>query len=171
MLAIVSDACSVVSSRMVLLKGVDKDGFVWYTNYESQKALEISENPNASLLFYWDGLHRQARVEGFVEKVSDEESEQYFHSHLRGSQIGAIVSKQSTVIPGRHSLCQEYNDLEAKFSDGSPIPKPKQWGGYRLKPEIFEFWQGQQSRLHDRIRYTPEVVDGKRLWKIDRLAP
>ncbi|GMP54677.1 hypothetical protein CsSME_00019761 [Camellia sinensis var. sinensis] len=159
------------SSRMVLLKGVDKDGFVWYTNYESQKALEISENPNASLLFYWDGLHRQARVEGFVEKVSDEESEQYFHSRPRGSQIGAIVSKQSTVIPGRHSLCEEYNDLEAKFSDGSPIPKPKQWGGYRLKPEIFEFWQGQQSRLHDRIRYTPEVVDGKRLWKIDRLAP
>ncbi|CAL5336798.1 unnamed protein product [Camellia sinensis] len=159
------------SSRMVLLKGVDKDGFVWYTNYESQKALEISENPNASLLFYWDGLHRQARVEGFVEKVSDEESEQYFHSRPRGSQIGAIVSKQSTVIPGRHSLCEEYNDLEAKFSDGSPIPKPKQWGGYRLKPEIFEFWQGQQSRLHDRIRYTPEVVDGKRIWKIDRLAP
>ncbi|KAI8011786.1 hypothetical protein LOK49_LG06G01836 [Camellia lanceoleosa] len=159
------------SSRMVLLKGVDKDGFVWYTNYESQKAHQISENPHASLLFYWDGLHRQARVEGLVERVSDEESEQYFHSRPRGSQIGAIVSKQSTVIPGRHILCQEYDDLEAKFSDGSPIPKPKQWGGYRLKPEIFEFWQGQQSRLHDRIRYTPEVVDGKRLWKIDRLAP
>ncbi|KAL7250641.1 hypothetical protein ACSBR1_012626 [Camellia fascicularis] len=109
------------SSCMVLLKGVDKDSFVWYTNYESQKAHQISENPHASLLFYWDGLHRQARVEGFVERVSDEESEQYFHSRPRGSQIGAIVSKQSTVIPGRHILCQEYNDLEAKFSDGAVI--------------------------------------------------
>ncbi|XP_057490280.1 pyridoxine/pyridoxamine 5'-phosphate oxidase 1, chloroplastic [Actinidia eriantha] len=159
------------SSRIVLLKGVNKDGFVWYTNYESQKARDISENPHASLLFYWDGLNRQVRVEGFVEKVSEEESEQYFHSRPRGSQLGAIVSKQSTVIPGRHVLHQEYEELEAKFSDGSLIPKPKHWGGYRLKPESFEFWQGQQSRLHDRIRYSPQVLDGQREWKIDRLAP
>ncbi|KAL6997367.1 Pyridoxine/pyridoxamine 5'-phosphate oxidase 1, chloroplastic [Sarracenia purpurea var. burkii] len=159
------------SSRIVLLKGVDKDGFAWYTNYQSRKAREISENPHASLLFYWDGLNRQVRVEGYVEKVSEEESEQYFHTRPRGSQIGAIVSKQSTVIPGRHILHEDYKELEAKFSDGSLIPKPKHWGGYRLKPELFEFWQGQQSRLHDRIRYFPEVIDGKRVWKIDRLAP
>ncbi|CAK9163594.1 unnamed protein product [Ilex paraguariensis] len=159
------------SSRMVLLKGVDKDGFVWYTNYESRKARELSENPRASLLFYWDALNRQVRVEGLVQKVSEEESEQYFHSRPRGSQIGAIVSPQSSVIPGRHVLHQEYKELEAKFSDGSFIPKPKHWGGYRLKPEFFEFWQGQESRLHDRLHYYPREIDGKREWRIDRLAP
>ncbi|CAK9149008.1 unnamed protein product [Ilex paraguariensis] len=159
------------SSRMVLLKEVDKDGFVWCTNYESRKAHDLSENPCASLLFYWDALNRQVRVEGFVQKVSEEESEQYFHSRLRGSQIGAIVSKQSTIIPGRHVLHQEYKELEAKFSDGSLIPKPKDWGGYRLKPEFFEFWQGQQSRLHDRLCYSSGEADGKTTWKIVRLAP
>ncbi|KAK4489063.1 hypothetical protein RD792_004857, partial [Penstemon davidsonii] len=138
------------SSRMVLLKGLDKDGFVWYTNYESRKAQEISQNPYAALLFHWDILNRQVRVEGSVEKVSDEESEQYFHSRPRGSQIGAIVSKQSTVIPGRQYLHQQQEELEAQYSNGSLIPKPKHWGGYRLKPESFEFWQGQTSRLHDR---------------------
>nr|DAD22059.1 TPA_asm: hypothetical protein HUJ06_023522 [Nelumbo nucifera] len=160
-----------LSSRMVLLKGVDKEGFVWYTNYGSRKARELSENPRASLLFYWDGLNRQVRVEGPVQKVSDEESENYFHSRPRGSQIGAIVSKQSTVVPGRHVLHQEYEELEAKFSDGSLIPKPKHWGGYRLKPEVVEFWQGQQSRLHDRLQYSLKEVDGKQIWKIERLAP
>lgn len=159
------------SSRIVLLKGVDKDGFVWYTNYGSRKAHEISENPHASLLFYWDGLNRQVRIEGPVQKVSELESEQYFHSRPRGSQIGAIVSKQSTIVPGRHVLHQEYKELENKFSDGSMIPKPKYWGGYRLKPELFEFWQGQQSRLHDRLQYSPEEINGKRVWRIDRLAP
>ncbi|KAH9756368.1 Pyridoxine/pyridoxamine 5'-phosphate oxidase 1 [Citrus sinensis] len=150
------------SSRMVLLKGVDRDGFVWYTNYESRKACELCENPHASLLFYWDGLNRQVRVEGSVEKVSDEESEQYFHSRPRGSQIGAIVSKQSSVIPGRHVLYQQYKELEEKFSDWSLIPKPEFWGGYRLKPELFEFWQGQTSRLHDRLQYSPQEINGKR---------
>ncbi|KAL5777315.1 hypothetical protein ACOSP7_010241 [Xanthoceras sorbifolium] len=159
------------SSRMVLLKGVDKDGFVWYTNYESQKARELSENPCASLLFYWEGLNRQVRVEGSVQKVSNEESEQYFHSRPRGSQIGAIVSKQSSVVPGRHVLYQQYKELEEKFSDGSIIPKPAHWGGYRLKPKLFEFWQGQQSRLHDRLQYSPQEIDGKLVWKIKRLAP
>ncbi|KAJ1389367.1 YjeF N-terminal domain [Sesbania bispinosa] len=134
------------SSRMVLLKGLEKDGFVWYTNYESQKGRNLSENPHAALLFYWDGLNRQ----GPVQKVSDEESEQYFHSRPRGSQIGAIVSKQSTVVPGRHVLYEEYKELEQKYADGSLIPKPKNWGGYRLTPQLFEFWQGQKSRLHDR---------------------
>ncbi|XP_041017474.1 pyridoxine/pyridoxamine 5'-phosphate oxidase 1, chloroplastic isoform X1 [Juglans microcarpa x Juglans regia] len=159
------------SSRMVLLKGIDKDGFVWYTNYESRKGCELSDNSNASLLFYWEGLNRQVRVEGSVQKVSDEESEQYFHSRPRGSQLGAIVSKQSTVVPGRHVLHQQYKELEEKFSDGSMIPKPKHWGGYRLQPELFEFWQGQQSRLHDRLLYSPREVDGQRVWYIERLAP
>ncbi|BBG95821.1 pyridoxin/pyrodoxamine 5'-phosphate oxidase [Prunus dulcis] len=159
------------SSRMVLLKGFDKNGFVWYTNYESRKAHELSENPHASLLFHWDGLNRQVRVEGSVQKISDEESDQYFHSRPRGSQIGAIVSKQSTVVPGRHVLYDQYKELEEKFSDGSIIPKPKNWGGYRLKPELFEFWQGQKSRLHDRLQYSPEEINGQQVWKIERLAP
>ncbi|KAL6184652.1 hypothetical protein ACLB2K_046052 [Fragaria x ananassa] len=159
------------SSRMVLLKGFDKNGFVWYTNYESRKAQELFENPHASLLFYWDGLNRQVRVEGSVQKVSEEESNQYFHSRPRGSQIGAIVSKQSTIVSGRHVLYDQYKELEEKFSDGSLIPKPKNWGGYRLKPEMFEFWQGQKSRLHDRLRYSPREINGQRVWKIERLAP
>ncbi|CAN1349101.1 Phosphatidylinositol 4-kinase beta 1 [Linum perenne] len=159
------------SSRMVLLKGFDHDGFVWYTNYESKKAHDLSENPRASLLFYWPGLNRQVRVEGSVQKVSEEESTQYYHSRPRGSQMGAIVSKQSSVIPRREVLYQEYEELQKKFSDGSVIPKPVNWGGYRLKPELFEFWQGQQSRLHDRLQYTPEECNGKRVWRIVRLAP
>ncbi|XP_026394458.1 pyridoxine/pyridoxamine 5'-phosphate oxidase 1, chloroplastic-like [Papaver somniferum] len=159
------------SSRMVLLKGVDKEGFVWYTNYESQKGHDLSDNPRASLLFYWDGLNRQVRVEGPVQKVPEEESENYFHSRPRGSQIGAIVSKQSSIVPGREVLYQEYEDLENRFSDGTIIPKPKHWGGYRLKPELVEFWQGQPSRLHDRLQYSLREIDGKWAWKVDRLAP
>ncbi|CAH9115081.1 unnamed protein product [Cuscuta epithymum] len=160
------------SSRIVLLKGVGKNGFVWYTNYESRKAREIYENPHAALLFYWDGLNRQVRIEGSVQKVSDEESEEYFHSRPRGSQIGAIASNQSTVIPGRDVLYQAYRELEMKYSERTVIiPKPTNWGGYRLNPKSFEFWQGQQSRLHDRLRYSLEEMGGKRGWKIERLAP
>ncbi|XP_021599912.1 pyridoxine/pyridoxamine 5'-phosphate oxidase 1, chloroplastic isoform X2 [Manihot esculenta] len=142
-----------------------------YTNYESRKAQQLLENPRASLLFYWDGLHRQVRVEGSVQKVSDEESEQYFHSRPRGSQIGAIVSKQSTIVPGRHVIHQQFKELEEKFSDVDLIPKPKAWGGYKLKPDLFEFWQGQKSRLHDRLQYTPQEINGKQVWGIVRLAP
>ncbi|RWR89972.1 pyridoxine/pyridoxamine 5'-phosphate oxidase 1, chloroplastic isoform X1 [Cinnamomum micranthum f. kanehirae] len=166
-----ADKGGKLSSRMVLLKGVDEHGFVWYTNYESQKARELSENPRASLLFYWNELNRQVRIEGTVQKVSEEESEQYFHSRPRGSQIGAIVSKQSTVVPGRHVLHEEYKALEAKFSDGKLIPKPENWGGYRLKPTVVEFWQGQQSRLHDRLQYSLIEIEGKQAWHIVRLAP
>ncbi|CAL4933114.1 unnamed protein product [Urochloa decumbens] len=159
------------SSRMVLLKGVDKQGFVWYTNYGSQKAHDLSENPNAALLFYWNEMNRQVRVEGSVEKVPEEESEKYFHSRPQGSQLGAIVSKQSTVIAGREVLQQAYEELEQKYSDGSLIPKPEYWGGYRLTPALFEFWQGQQSRLHDRLQYSQREVDGSTAWHIQRLSP
>ncbi|RCV42851.1 hypothetical protein SETIT_9G248700v2 [Setaria italica] len=159
------------SSRMVLLKGVDKQGFVWYTNYGGRKAHDLSENPNAALLFYWNEMNRQVRVEGSVEKVPEEESEKYFHSRPRGSQLGAIVSKQSTVIAGREVLQQAYKELEQKYSDGSLIPKPEYWGGYRLTPTLFEFWQGQQSRLHDRLQYSQREVDGSTAWHIERLSP
>ncbi|KAL5705902.1 Pyridoxine/pyridoxamine 5'-phosphate oxidase 1 [Ranunculus cassubicifolius] len=159
------------SSRIVLLKGFDNEGFVWYTNYNSQKGRELSENPRASLLFYWDGLNREVRIDGQVERVSEKESEEYFHSRPRGSQIGAIVSKQSSVVAGRHVLHQEYKELEDKYSDGGVIPKPQHWGGYRLKPEMVEFWQGQKSRLHDRLQYSLKHVDGKPVWSIVRLAP
>ncbi|XP_039784551.1 pyridoxine/pyridoxamine 5'-phosphate oxidase 1, chloroplastic-like isoform X1 [Panicum virgatum] len=155
------------SSRMVLLKGVDKQTFVWYTNYGSRKAHDLSENPNAALLFYWNEMNRQVRVEGSVEKVPEEESEKYFHSRPRGSQLGAIVSKQSTVIAGREVLQQAYKELEHKYSDGSLIPKPEYWGGYRLTPTLFEFWQGQQSRLHDRLQYSQREVDGNTAWHIE----
>ncbi|WVZ58678.1 hypothetical protein U9M48_008920 [Paspalum notatum var. saurae] len=159
------------SSRMVLLKGVDKQGFVWYTNYGSRKAHDLSENPSAALLFYWNEMNRQVRVEGTVEKVPEEESDKYFHSRPRGSQLGAIVSKQSTVITGREVLQQAYKELEQKYSDGSLIPKPEYWGGYRLTPTLFEFWQGQQSRLHDRLQYSQREVDGSTAWHIERLSP
>ncbi|XP_058087891.1 pyridoxine/pyridoxamine 5'-phosphate oxidase 1, chloroplastic-like isoform X6 [Magnolia sinica] len=158
----------------VALSTVDKDGNP-FTNYESRKARDISENPRASLLFYWGGLNlqmwRQVRVEGTVQKVSNEESEIYFHSRPRESQIVAIVSKQSTIIPGREVFHREFRESEAKFPDGILIPRPKHWGGYRLKPSVFEFWEGQQSRLHDRLQYSLREVDGKQVWHIDRLAP
>ncbi|KAJ3673717.1 hypothetical protein LUZ60_005709 [Juncus effusus] len=153
------------SSRIVLLKGFDKDGFVWYTNYESKKACDLSENPHASILFHWNQLNRQVRIEGPVEKVSKEESENYFHSRPRGSQLGAIVSKQSSVLPGRNVIYEAYKELEEKYSDGSVIPKPDYWGGFRLRPNLFEFWQGQPSRLHDRIQYTAK--EGQ-VWDIER---
>uniref|UniRef100_A0A0V0IDU2 NAD(P)H-hydrate epimerase n=1 Tax=Solanum chacoense TaxID=4108 RepID=A0A0V0IDU2_SOLCH len=159
------------SSRMVSLEGVNKDGFVWHTNYRSQKAREISENPHASLLFYWGPIKCQVRVEGFVEQVSDEESEQYFSSLPRDIQIRPTVSKQSTLIHGREVLHQQYKEFEEKYHDRTSIPRPKHWGGYRLIPEFFEFWQGEESQVHLKFRYYAEEIDGRRVWTIHRLVP
>ncbi|XP_027771717.1 pyridoxine/pyridoxamine 5'-phosphate oxidase 1, chloroplastic-like isoform X3 [Solanum pennellii] len=174
------------SSRMVSLEGVNKDGFVWHTNYRSRKAREISENPHASLLFYWGPIKCQVRVEGFVEQVSDEESERYFSSLPLDIQIRPIVSKQSTLIHGREILHHQYKEFEEKYHDSIPsvpsrsillvgiqtsIARPKHWGGYRLIPEFFEFWQGEESQVHLKFRYCVEEIDGRRVWTIHRLVP
>ncbi|XP_011071779.1 pyridoxine/pyridoxamine 5'-phosphate oxidase 1, chloroplastic isoform X2 [Sesamum indicum] len=154
------------SSRMVQLKKVDREGFVWCSNYGSRKGHEIAENPHASLLFYWNTLNRQVRVEGFVHKVSDEESELYFCSRPRDIQIAPAVSKQSTVIPGREALHQQCKELEEKYPEGNKIPKPQNWGGYRLIPESFEFWQGDESSVHLRSQYFAQNTDGETKWRI-----
>ena len=155
------------SARVVLLKDVDERGFVFYTNYRSAKAKELDENPRAALVFYWLGLDRQVRVEGTVERVSDEESDEYFKTRPRESQIGALASPQSEVIHSREVLEKNFRDLDELYRDRS-IDRPAHWGGYRLKPERVEFWQNRASRLHDRILYEREA-DGS--WTISRLAP
>ncbi|XP_073145256.1 pyridoxine/pyridoxamine 5'-phosphate oxidase 1, chloroplastic-like [Henckelia pumila] len=141
------------SSRMVLLKKVHQEGFVWCSNYGSRKAHEISENPHGALLFYWNTLNRQVRVEGVVQKVSDEESEQFFVSRPLEIQIVPAVSQQSTVIPGREYIQQQCKTLQEMYSNGNRIPRPKNWGGYRLIPESFEFWHGDESSVYMRVRY------------------
>lgn len=155
------------SARVVLLKDVDERGFVFYTNYRSAKAKELDENPRAALVFYWLGLDRQVRVEGTVERVSDEESDEYFKTRPRESQIGAHASPQSEVIQSREILEKNFRDLDELYRDRS-IDRPAHWGGYRLKPERIEFWQNRASRLHDRILYQQQS-DGS--WTISRLAP
>lgn len=154
-------------ARIVLLKGADERGFVFYTNYLSSKGREIAKNPVVALVFYWPELHRQVRVEGTVEKMSKEGSEKYFHSRPKGSQIGAMVSQQSQVIANRDLLEQQWKVLEGKY-ENTEVPKPANWGGYIVKPQLIEFWQGRQSRLHDRIVYRKADKDN---WKIVRLAP
>lgn len=154
------------SARVVLLKGLDELGFVFYTNYESQKGQQLQANPNASLVFLWLDLQRQVRVEGYVEKVSVEESDAYFSVRPKSSQIGAHVSPQSQVIPSRNFLEQRYQALEKEFASRE-VPRPENWGGYRLVPERVEFWQGRQSRLHDRLLYEKNSEG----WTIKRLAP
>jgi pyridoxamine 5'-phosphate oxidase len=155
------------SVRMVLLRGVDDRGLSFFTNYESRKAREIEANPYASMGFFWHELERQVRVEGRVERVSAEESDQYFHGRPAGSKLGAWSSPQSQVIAGRDALESQFRALEDRYPDGS-IPRPANWGGYRLIPESIEFWQGRPNRLHDRLRYT-RVAGGS--WLIERLAP
>ncbi|HEV2884410.1 MAG TPA: pyridoxamine 5'-phosphate oxidase [Pyrinomonadaceae bacterium] len=154
------------SARMVLLKQADENGFVFYTNYRSSKARELDENPRAALVLYWVGLDRQVRIEGPVERVSAAESDEYFSTRPRESQLGAIASPQSEVIAGREGLEQRYAELEEVYRDRE-VERPAHWGGYRLRPERIEFWQNRTGRLHDRILYERE--DGS--WSITRLAP
>jgi pyridoxamine 5'-phosphate oxidase len=153
-------------ARIVLLKSFDEQGFVFYTNYHSRKARELADNQQACLLFYWPQLWRQVRIEGTTEKVSGEESEQYFYSRPLGSQIGAWASEQSEAIENRAVLEKRFEEFTLKFRDH--VPRPPHWGGYRVKPTVIEFWQGQENRLHDRLRYTLQD-DGT--WVIERLAP
>jgi pyridoxamine 5'-phosphate oxidase len=153
------------SGRIVLLKGVDT-GFLFFTNYESRKGKELAQNQSACLTFFWAELERQVRIEGTIEKVSAAISDNYFQSRPQGSQIGAIASPQSQVIAERTVLEEKISALTEQYKD-TLIPRPSHWGGYRLLPEVIEFWQGRQSRLHDRIRYSRH----NNSWKIERLAP
>lgn len=152
--------------RMVLLKEMNEQGFVFYTDYRSVKGGELEENERAALCFWWGPLERQVRIRGFVTRVSQEESAAYFRQRPRGSRIGAWASAQSSVLESRESLEQKHVELDAKFP-GEDVPLPPHWGGFRLVPECYEYWQGRESRLHDRLRYLPEG-DG---WRIERLSP
>lgn len=157
----------IVTSRVCLLKDFDERGFVFYTNYNSRKGAQISENPRVSLCFFWAAQERQVRVEGAAVKTTAEEADAYFATRPRGSQIGAWASSQSAVIPGRGDLDQRARDLESNYS-GRPVPRPPHWGGYRVIPLEIEFWQGRQDRLHDRFVYRlREPKD----WIIERLSP
>jgi pyridoxamine 5'-phosphate oxidase len=154
------------SARTVLLKGYDERGFVFYTNYEGRKAGELETNPECALLFYWGDLERQVRVEGTVSRISEQESDAYFASRPRGSRLGAWASQQSRPVEHRSVLEERIRALEAEY-EGREIPRPPFWGGYRVEPEEIEFWQGRESRLHDRLVYRRE--DGA--WRIERLQP
>lgn len=153
------------SARIVLIKEVDAQGFVFYTNYESRKGLDLQTNPKACLLFFWQALERQVRIEGSIEKVSAQDSDSYYYSRPLGSRIGAWASRQSQPI-SRQEL--EARELAFKERYGERPPRPDHWGGYRLIPSLFEFWQGRPSRLHDRLVYTLQETQN---WKIDRLSP
>ncbi len=156
-----------VSSRMVLLKTFDEAGFVFFTNYNSSKAQDIQATKNAAINFWWDMLYRQVRIDGRVEKIPREDSVEYFHSRPVGSQIGAIASQQSRVIKNYTALEKEYQRLEQYYKN-QEIPCPEHWGGYRVIPKLFEFWQGRPNRLHDRLRYTQTSTEA---WSIERLSP
>jgi pyridoxamine 5'-phosphate oxidase len=156
------------SARTVLLKGVDGRGFVFYSNYESRKGRELANIPRAALVFPWLALERQVIVEGAVTRLTREESEAYFHSRPRASQLGAWVSQQSGIITGRAVLEDAMKALEAKYA-GREVPLPPAWGGYRVAPDTVEFWQGRRSRLHDRLRFRREGKTGE--WTVERLAP
>lgn len=154
------------SARIVLLKGVDQAGFVFYTNYESRKGRELADNPRAALLFYWIELEREVRIEGNVTKVTARESDEYFSSRPLGSRFAAIVSPQSRIVTDRAVLEARYAEIE-KQAGGNPL-RPASWGGYRVAPEVVEFWQGRSNRLHDRLQYR---LDAGGNWIIERLAP
>src|SRR5687768_17223500 len=162
-----ADAAGVPSARVVLLKGLDRGGFVFFTNYKSRKGLELEVNPRAALCFYWQALERQVRVEGAVERVSRTASEEYFRTRPVEAQLGAWVSEQSHEIPSRAELDRRISQYTARFA-GGPVPTPEHWGGYRVVPSRVEFWQGRPSRLHDRLVYERTEAGG---WTIRRLAP
>lgn len=155
------------SARIVLLKGFDERGFVFYTSYEGRKGGELEDNPRCALVFYWGELERQVRVEGRASRVPQEEADEYFGSRPRGSQLGAWVSRQSRPIEGRDELEERLRGLEAEYG-GRDVPRPPFWGGYRVEPETIEFWQGRESRLHDRLRYRRSESGG---WRRERLQP
>ncbi len=158
------------SSRMVLLKGLSEKGFVFYTNLESRKAREIEEHPEVSLLFPWQDLQRQVRVEGVASPVSAEENEAYFASRPRESQLGAWASPQSRVVASRSALDERYGGVLAQFADVDAVPLPPFWGGLRVEPETVEFWQGRKGRMHDRLVYRRDS-DPSAPWQVERLAP
>ena len=157
-----------VSSRIVLLKACDERGFMFFSNYESHKAADLKDNSHAALCFWWGVLERQVRIQGNIAKLSAEESDKYYASRPRGSQIGAIASRQSTVIEGYQVLNEQVEVIEKQYAEESDIPRPGYWGGYLLRPGSIEFWQGRPSRLHDRLKYI-KCSDGD--WEIERLSP
>ncbi len=154
------------SARVMLLRNADENGFVFFTNYDSRKGKEIAQNPFASLVFFWQPLFRQIRVEGRIARVSAPESDAYFDSRPRGNQLSAAASPQSQVIPDREFLEKRVQELDARYTKN--VLRPAHWGGYRVVPDVIEFWQGRESRLHDRLRYTRTKDNA---WNIERLAP
>ena len=161
-----ADSSGCPSARLVLLRGADARGFVFYTNYGSRKGRELTENPQAALCFYWSSLDEQIRIEGRVARVSDEESDAYFAGRPRGSQLGAWASDQSQVLTSRETLEEKYREIERRF-DGQTVRRPTFWGGFRLVPSRIEFWYGRPDRLHDRVVYVREST----AWRIERLYP
>lgn len=155
------------SARILLLKGINVDGLTFYTNYKSKKGQQLESNPKAAMLFFWQELERQVRIEGTIEKLDEEVSLAYFKSRPKGSQVGAWASPQSKVIPDRAFLDDRVAELTDVYKEHTALPMPAHWGGYILKPHYFEFWQGRNDRLHDRFAYT--LKDGE--WQVDRLAP
>ncbi|MFI7344136.1 pyridoxamine 5'-phosphate oxidase [Streptomyces sp. NPDC050085] len=163
-----ADAAGRPSSRTVLLKSYDDEGFVFYTNYGSRKARDLDANPHVALLFPWHPLSRQVLVTGTAVRTSREETEAYFHSRPHGSQLGAWASAQSSVLTSRGELDAGYEELARRYPAGSAVPVPPHWGGFRITPDTVEFWQGRENRLHDRLRF---VSTGPSAWRVERLSP